>query len=153
MLPMPQVHASHVYALFLIFPIARSVANFQDVCETRMSEYCPEPWKVDQINTKQTGIVHKQETETGFNCTSSDPLSSLLQALRIQDDSFSPAGNHHTNHGENHRNLRELIDEMQRILSTVPRGLLPGRLRKCLSPKLLILDLNGLLLERLKVHC
>jgi hypothetical protein len=101
-------------------------------------------------------IVFNRQSEPvveGFR-SSPDPLSSLLQRLQLQDNSLSPvltpAHAPESRSSEDQRGLRELLDTMQRFMSTIPKGLLPGRFRKSMAPKLIVLDLNGLLLDRIK---
>jgi len=79
-------------------------------------------------------------------------LSSLLQKLQINPFDSRKNTNSDQVVVDSHSELREQIERMQRLLSTVPRGLLPGRFRTSLFPKLLVLDLNGLLLDRIKVQ-
>ena len=118
---------------------------------TRMSSALQIVGSKQNISTNFVSSIPQEKTEICDSGTSADPISRLLEGLRIKDSSNSTSAG--LVPGANSpRELRDLLDKMQMLLATVPRGLLPGRLRRSLFPKLLVLDLNGLLLDRIKVN-
>lgn len=154
MLPTPIARIIWFAALFLILPLAKSI----ELGPTRMSEsrqgslLAPNK-ETSRQNITATVIATKQLDIS--SSPSADPLSQLLQGLRIKDDSnlsTTFAFESDTDPVGGQINIREMLDKLQRMFSTLPRGLLPGRFRTILSPKLLILDLNGLLVDRIKVR-
>jgi hypothetical protein len=130
--------------------------HLSNSCKGLMEDSSPLHIVGSRQNILSNTIVVNQQTEPAVEGleSSPDPLSSLLQRLQLQDSTRSPVPTpshaSESRGSDNQRNLRELLETMQRLMSTIPKGLLPGRLRKSMSPKLIVLDLNGLLLDRIK---